>query len=129
MFDTLDIVKGVKTYTAIDERECKDKYDRINFYVIFFNLEIDGKYVYIVFAEPYFFGLKDPIESNYAAIEIKELNFDVLVETDTPKATFRKYSIQDEPMEDCIMLSYLLSEFLDLEEYSIIDEPDILFIK
>jgi hypothetical protein len=124
MFEAMDIIREIETFTL--ENIVED--DGINYYIMFFHFELDGKHVYLVFADPTFFGIKQPINSNYAVIKIKELNLEVSIEVDTPKAVFYSYSIENKPMESLLMRCYLLSKFLDLENYEFISEPDTVFI-
>ena len=124
MFEAMDIVRDIRTYIAKNIAED----DGINYYVVFFYFELDDKHVYLVFADPIFFGIKYPINSNYAVIQIKELNLEVSIETDTPKAVFYSYSVENEPMESDVMLYHLASNLLEPDNYVLIDEPDTVFI-
>ena len=44
-------------------------------------------------------------------------------------ALFYNYSIEDESMEDEVMLYYLLSKFLNLDIYSLVEQDDTVFIE
>jgi hypothetical protein len=122
MFEMLDVMKSIKVYTAVNEIED----DALDYYVMYFNFEIDNKHVYLVFVEPLFFKSKS---DKYSVIEIGELNLDVFIEADTPEATFYNYSIEDESMEDEVMLYYLLGKFLNLDIYSLVEQDDTVFIE
>ena len=128
MFEAMDIIKDIQVYIAKNEIE-KDKTD---YYVMYFILKIDNKCVYLVFAEPYFLGVNEPKKQRFSVIEIEELNLEIYIETDTSNAVMYSYSIKDEPIENdsmfYLMLYHLLGKFLDINTYSVIDEPDTVFI-
>jgi hypothetical protein len=119
MFEVMDVVRAIETFTAVNET----KDGKPDYYVMYFSVEIDNKHLYLVIAEPYLF------ESNnkHTEIKIKELNMDVLIES-THEATIYSYSIENKPMNDKIMLYYLLSKLLDSNNYKLTQEPDTVFI-
>lgn len=117
MFEVMDVVRAIETFTAVSNDGAPD------YYVMYFSIEIDNKHLYLVVAEPYLF------ESNnkHTEIKIKELNMDVFIES-THEATVYSYSIEDKPINDKIMLYYLLSKLLDSNNYRLTREPDTVFI-
>jgi len=123
MFELLDIIKNIQTYKCVSEED-----DYLNYYITYFHLEIQDKHLYLAYIEPYFFTVNDPKSNKYSVIEIDDLQLEMFIETDMPKSSVFSYTIKNEPIEDEIMLYDLISNHLNLDNYSLIEESDTVFI-
>ena len=117
-FDFPEITKDTRIYTA----ENKFKNDETNYYIIYLHFEIDCKYLYVVFMEPLFDGVNNPIENKCAVKKIKELNLELFIQTDNPEATIYNYSVKNEWIEDRIIFHDLLNSIIRLNNYLIREE-------
>ena len=114
-----NIVKDIKTYIA--------KYEGfgLDFYVIYFHFKIDKKHLYLVYAEPTFFNITEPIKENrYGVIIIKEFKIEMAIETNPP--FFYDYLIQNEPIENKEenIVQNLFDRLSDENYYTLFDAGD-----
>jgi hypothetical protein len=126
MFEMAEIMKSIRSYTALNELED----DEAEYSIMYFNFEINNKHAYLMFVEPYNIFRFDTTKSNkFATVEIKELDVEILVEVDAPELAKYSYYISNEPIDDEIMVHHLFGSFLDPDNYILEEEPDYVFLE
>ncbi|MBX0312595.1 MAG: hypothetical protein JHC31_12645 [Sulfurihydrogenibium sp.] len=125
MFKMTKVMKSIRVFRALNEVED----DEIEYHVMYLSFKVNNKYVYLMLVEPYIFSF-DAVKTNkFAVAGIKELDVEVLVESDMPELVKYSYYISDELIEDEIMIHHLFGSLLDPDDYTLEEESDCVFLE
>lgn len=125
MFEMTEIMRSIRVFTALNELEN----DEAEYHVMYFSFEVNNKYAYLMLIEPYTFRFDATKSNKFATAEIKELDVEILIETDTPELAKYSYYISKELIDDEIIVHHLFGSLLDPDNYILEEEPDYVFLE